>query len=387
MVNRLTYLLAVVVAVYLVCTTCEAHGRHQNGPYSGSGSGSGQGSDWGSWSYWFSDTNDPAETTTMDDNTEETSTPDYYEDDTTAILETETSTIAMTQAETSTIAKTQTKTKTISITETETAEPATSSVITTKPGDNLSTSSVSPLERAIWCRLANGSYYTLGYTYKLTDCVQCQCLQNRMLRCTALTCMVTYCIDGSTPVKYDGQCCTQCPGEVAAKSCTYQNETYAHGIVIKTQNNMQCWCQDGAIECRQAQGSLFDDFNLFGDNSYIYVIIIIVIGVLLVGSLLCCGCTVFFYYYYRKRQQTANAAQQQYWNDAGWQPMGEGDGTQPEGMSAEEEKQVEADQGQFASEQYLNGNKGVTAEGQQYMPPPYALYNGSYLTEDLHKQV
>jgi len=249
----------------------------------------------------------------------------------------------------------------------------------------------SPLQTALWCRFPNGSYIPLGYTYQQSTCVQCQCLQNRLIRCIYSTCMVTYCIDGSTPTRYAGQCCTQCPGTPPAKSCTYQNVSYQAGTVIKQQQNvMQCYCQDGEIECRQYQANVFDDLNLFGDGTYIYVIVIIVAMLLIFGTLMCCGCTVFFYYYYQRHSQAILANYQQYWNSgaAGWQPMSDEQQAEEGGVS--EEKQVEAERGQFETEAYLNQGGSTSAgehmQQQATYPPPYALYNGSYKSEEqVHK--
>jgi len=152
---------------------------------------------------------------------------------------------------------------------------------------------------------------------------------------------------------------------------------------------MQCYCQDGEIECRQYQPNVFDDLNLFGDGTYIYVIVIIVAMLLIFGTLMCCGCTVFFYYYYQRHSQTILANYQQYWNSgaAGWQPMTD---EQVEEGNVNEEKQVEAERGQFESEAYLNqdGSTGAGEHMQQQAsyPPPYALYNGNYKSEEqVHK--
>ncbi|CAF1216638.1 unnamed protein product [Didymodactylos carnosus] len=338
MINRIVYLLTVVIAICLIYTTCEAHRDHHKGtPKKRSES---------IWSFWIGTSDDsqkPPDSAAPDD---KNSVADSTGDKSTASME----------------------------------APAMSSSMT-KPMEESSTSSVSPLEKAVWCRLANGSYYALGYKYKQSNCVECECLRSRMVLCSFLSCVVRYCVDGSKPVRVANQCCSQCPGEPPAKSCMYNQLSYPHGSIIKSQpNGMQCWCQNGAIECREYQGSMFDGFGLLNDNSYIYVIVVILVIILLFGLLLCCGGTVFFYYYYRKYQQTIDESYQQYWNNAGWQPLEEdGQDTQ------QDEKQAEAEQGQFESEQYLSEKSGADGQ-QQYMPPPYALYNASYVPEDIHKQ-
>jgi len=203
--------------------------------------------------------------------------------------------------------------------------------------------------------------------------------------------MVAYCIDGKQPTRYDGQCCTQCPGEMPAKKCTYNTIPYQHGQVIKQQNNIVCYCQDGGVECRQFKTDVLGE--VFGDGTYIYIIIAVVAVVLILGTLLCCGCTVFFYYYYQRNSQAILASYQQYWNSgvAGWQPMTD---EQVEEGGIVEDKQAEAERGQFESEAYLN-QADITAneQGQQQQqqqevsyPPPYALYNGAYQSEEkVHK--
>jgi hypothetical protein len=61
--------------------------------------------------------------------------------------------------------------------------------------------------------------------------------------------------------------------------------------------------------------------------------------------------------------------------NAGWQPMSE-DGQVIEGTP--EEKQAEAEQGQYEYE-YPASNS------EEYIPPPYALYNGSFVNEQSEK--
>ena len=106
--------------------------------------------------------------------------------------------------------------------------------------------------------------------------------------------------------------------------------------------------------------------NVWGDGTAVYVVVIIVAIILLLGTCLCGATSVCFYYYY-KRHQNTQFSHDQYLNNAGWQPMGE------DGQVAEE-KQAEADGVQYA-EEYPAGT------GEEYVPPPYALYNGVYLNE------
>ena len=80
-----------------------------------------------------------------------------------------------------------------------------------------------------WCRLGNGTYLPLGYSFLNTACSLCQCLRTRNVRCQPLQCMPTYCLDDSMPVRHQGQCCTQCRYEQPASSCSYNNMTYPHG--------------------------------------------------------------------------------------------------------------------------------------------------------------
>ena len=110
--------------------------------------------------------------------------------------------------------------------------------------------------------------------------------------------------------------------------------------------------------------------NLWGEGTAVYVIVVIVGVVLLLGTLLCGATTVCFYFYYKRNQSTLSA-HDQYLNNAGWQPMG-ADGQVFDGSA--EEKQAEADAGQY-NPQYPTGTS------EEYIPPPYALYNGGYATE------
>lgn len=148
------------------------------------------------------------------------------------------------------------------------------------------------------------------------------------------------------------------------------------GTIIKTiGDTLQCWCQLGSVECRQSKASIFSGLDLWGSGTAVYVVVIVFV-LLVVGTLLCCGCTAFYYYYYKNNQQSVQDAYEQYWNTAGWQPMNE------EGHVVDanaEEKQEEAEQSQYQFE-YPTGNS------EAYVPPPYAIYNGSFVTENSAKQ-
>ena len=127
----------------------------------------------------------------------------------------------------------------------------------------------------------------------------------------------------------------------------------------------------GTIECRKVTGGTVSD--VWGDGMGVYLIVIIMCMLLLFGTLTCAGCSVYFYYYYRKHNQEVNQEyHEQYWNHAGWQPM-DGDGQVMENPS--EEKKVEAEQQQQQQQEYPMGNDV------EFVPPPYAIYNGSYSTE------
>ena len=89
--------------------------------------------------------------------------------------------------------------------------------------------SSSTLERSHWCRFTNGSYIPLGYTFMHTACAVCQCTQNHAIRCSTLQCMTTYCIDNSTPMRRQDQCCPQCRYENQSSTCAYNGVTYPHG--------------------------------------------------------------------------------------------------------------------------------------------------------------
>lgn len=138
-------------------------------------------------------------------------------------------------------------------------------------------------------------------------------------------------------------------------------------ILRRTSDNVQCWCQLGSVECRKASNTLFSSLDYWGSGSAMYVIVIIICVVLIFGTLLCCSGALLFYYYYKRQQQTAQQSYAEYYNNAGWQPMSE------EGQVAEE-KEAEAAQNPYETE-YPTGNS------EQFVPPPYAIYNGSYEPE------
>jgi len=230
----------------------------------------------------------------------------------------------------------------------------------------------STLERAHWCRFDNGTYVPFGYTFMHTECTLCQCIPSHEIWCTTLQCMPTYCIDDSTPAPREGQCCAQCAYEKASTACVINDVSFPHGTVLRrTTDNVQCWCQLGSVECRKATTALFSGLDWWGKGSAVYVIVIIICAVLLIGTLLCCASTLFFYYYYQRQQQNIQRAYAEYYNSAGWQAMPE-DQEVVEGSA--EEKQAEAEQEQVEYER-------PTGISEQYVPPPYALYNGSYVNE------
>jgi hypothetical protein len=246
-----------------------------------------------------------------------------------------------------------------------------------------SNSTPTPLERITWCRLSNGSFLQYGQIYMSGLCTICQCTATRYIRCVPFQCMPADCIDNSSPTTKNGQCCSQCNSDPPAISCTYQGVPYPHGVILRSDNTMKCWCQMGLVECRNGVGSVFGSLDLWGDGTAVYIVLIVLGVVLLIGTLLCCGCTVFFYYYYQRHQQDFQQVYDQYYNNsAGWQPMAEQDGlTDVNG----EDKQTELEQGQFESEKYLSETNNVnTPPGQIHMPPPYALYNGAYVSEEQH---
>lgn len=240
-----------------------------------------------------------------------------------------------------------------------TSAPTTISTTTTTTAATTSTSTPSSLERAHWCRQNNGSYLPLGYTYMQGKCMMCQCLQSRMIRCGGMQCMPTYCIDNSKPIIPQGQCCTQCPYELSNTACVYNGITYQHGTIIKAvQNQMQCWCQLGNIECRDYIGSLFEGADLWSDGTAVYVIVLVLLLVLLLGLFTCCGCTCFIYYYYHKYQHSFQQAYDEYVASSGWQPVEEEQQT-PDELIVDEKK--------FEAE-----NAPTFAATLETIPPPYA---------------
>jgi len=246
--------------------------------------------------------------------------------------------------------------------------PTTSTVSTDLP--STTTTSNTPLEQAHWCSFNNGSYLSLNQKFLYKDCAICQCTESHFIKCTNLSCMASYCIDGQPPVKREGQCCKQCAYEQTSNSCMVNGYTFPHGTLIgQTTDNIQCWCQLGTVECRKSAASLLSGLDYWGDGTAVYVIVIILLAVLLGGTFICCGGGLFFYHYYAKNQQSVQEAYAQYYGSAGWQPMGENGQVIVDGVGAE--KQAEAEQQQYEYEY-------PTGESQEYIPPPYALYNGSY---------
>ena len=113
--------------------------------------------------------------------------------------------------------------------------PSTSTVVTadtTTAAETTSATSPTPLERAQWCRFGNGSYLPLGQVFMHTACSMCQCTTSRAIRCTALQCLPTYCIDNSMPSRINGQCCAQCAYENSTSSCLYNGVTFPHGSFV-----------------------------------------------------------------------------------------------------------------------------------------------------------
>lgn len=235
------------------------------------------------------------------------------------------------------------------------------------------TTSATSLERAHWCRFSNGSFIPLAFTFMYSACQLCQCTQSREIRCATLQCMSTYCIDNSVPSRRSGQCCTQCTSDVNSTSCQLSGITFPHGTLIKrTGDNVQCWCQLGTVECRKIGVSLFSGMDLWGQGTAIYIVVIIICVLLIIGTLLCGGCSLIYYYYYYYNQPSAEQAD---WNNAGWQPMGE---EEPVVDGTAENKQAEAAQSPY-EQSY------PTSHSQEFVPPPYALYNGNYATEQTDK--
>jgi len=254
---------------------------------------------------------------------------------------------------------------------TTTPDPFEFETTTPTESDSSTTPTATSLERAHWCRFNNGSYLTLGQTFMYTECALCQCTQSRIIRCITLQCMPTYCIDNSVPSHRAGQCCSQCAYEGPPTSCVQNGITFPHGTVLKvTGDKLQCWCQFGSIECRKSSASVFSSWDLWGEGTAVYIVVIVVCVLLLLGTLLCCGCSIIYYYYYKRNQASIQQAYEEYCNSAGWQPM-----TEEENFDASaQEKQAEAEQNQYEYE-YPTGNS------KEYVPPPYALYNGPYEPE------
>lgn len=144
------------------------------------------------------------------------------------------------------------------------------------------------------------------------------------------------------------------------------------GTVLKqTSSNIQCWCELGNVECRKAAASVLSGLDVWGEGTAVYVIVIIICALLLIGTLTCSAGACFFYHYYKRNQQSTQQAYDHYYNTAGWQPMGE-DGVVID--QSAEEKKAEAVQAQYEGEYPTGGSE-------EYIPPPYALYNGTYLNE------
>jgi hypothetical protein len=244
---------------------------------------------------------------------------------------------------------------------------------TTAGNIQTTSTSASTLEPNPWCRLSNGTSIPLGYTFMYTECTLCQCLKSHSIGCTVLQCMPTYCIDGSTPSRRAGQCCAQCAYEKSSNSCVIGSVSFPDGTILQqTANNIECWCQLGTVECRKATGSLFSGLDLWGQGTAVYVIVIIICVLILLGTLLCCTCTIFFYYYYQRNQQAVQQSYAEYYNNAGWQPMPDEGGEVVDANA--EEKQAEAEQNQYEQEY-------PTDYPEEYIPPPYALHNGSFVNE------
>jgi hypothetical protein len=243
---------------------------------------------------------------------------------------------------------------------------------TTAAAVSNTTESPSALERAHWCEFTNGTYIPLGYTFMHTECSLCQCTQGHAILCTTLQCMPAYCLDNSAPALRSGQCCSQCSYERNATACVINGISFPHGTILrKTSDHVTCWCQLGTVECRQYSSTLFAGLDLWGEGTAVSVIVIIICVMLIIGTLICSAGALFFYYYYKRSMQATQQAYEHYYNSAGWQPMdGEGQVVDP----TAEEKKAEAEQGQYEYA-YPSGNS------EEYIPPPYALYNGSYKNE------
>lgn len=250
-------------------------------------------------------------------------------------------------------------------------KPVTTTTTTTTTAEASTTKqpSASALERAHWCQFKNGSYLSLGQTFIYNQCSLCQCTTSRAIRCTNLQCMSTYCIDGTTPYVREGQCCQQCGYDNTSSACVVNGIKFPHGSLLRrTTDNIQCWCQMGTVECRKSSSFGLSTLDVWGDGTAVYVIVIIIIVLLLGGVLLCCSGAFCYYYYYNRNQQTINEAYAQYYSNAGWQPMSE------DGQVIADEKQAEAQAEQTG--EYPTGHSS------EYIPPPYALYSGSYPNQE-----
>lgn len=103
----------------------------------------------------------------------------------------------------------------------------------TNTDDNTgSASTPTTAQRAQWCRFGNGTFLGLGQTYMHTACSMCQCTTSRAIRCTALQCLPTYCIDDSMPSRKQGHCCAQCAYENNNSSCVYKGLSFPHGSSV-----------------------------------------------------------------------------------------------------------------------------------------------------------
>jgi len=174
------------------------------------------------------------------------------------------------------------------------------------------------------------------------------------------------------PIRQSDQCCTQCAYEQTANACEYNGLSFPHGTIIKAvENQMECWCQLGNIECRNYMTSVFQNLDAFAAGSAVYIIMIILIVVLTFGFLLCCSWTVGCYYYFKRHQQVFQEAYDQYTNPTGWEPIDETEENVVDPTA--EEKQIEAENSQFQ-------NANV-----EFVPPPYAAYENAYATEQQRK--
>jgi hypothetical protein len=265
---------------------------------------------------------------------------------------------------------------------TTTESSSTEQPSTTSVDSSASSSMPSALELAHWCQYAaNGSWLPFNYTFIHLPCVMCHCAANHDITCNEFQCMDLHCIDGTVPRNITGQCCPQCAYETVSTSCRMNGLTFPQGARVTTvESDVECWCQSGSIECRKIPTSPTTTAStvkptpaviVYTSDSYLpsgmtaYVVVIVICLVLMLGTLLCCGCALAYYYYYQNQQQNMQQAYEQYYNNAGWQPMG------ADGVTAED-KQAEAAQQADAAAVYPPG------QSPQYIPPPYAVFNGPY---------